>query len=326
MRHGMTREALLTESGIAAESLENALIEVEASQELRVIRNLQEGCSHVPGIGLEVGLQCHATAFDELGYAFISGETLRDTFNLALRFRSLLFFFVEMSTVRSGDRFKLRFDDSGVPADVRQFLLERDMTATCMILRDIFPSNPPPLLEVNLTCASPPYAEQFECIAGIAPRFEQEENSVAMPASFLDARPTQANSVTVRMCVALCEMRLEQRNTRPGTATRVRAHLFASGGAFADMEQIATELDMTSRTLRRHLQEEGTSFRTVLDEVREVMADELFSRTDMTVEEVADRLGFSESSSFISAFKRWKGVSPRKFHRVGRLSGRREQG
>ena len=67
--------------------------------------------------------------------------------------------------------------------------------------------------------------------------------------------------------------------------------------------------------LRRRLEEEGTSFRALLDEVRETHAEELLTRGAVPVEDVAFRLGYAEASSFIHAFKRWKGVTPTAFLR-----------
>jgi AraC-like DNA-binding protein len=73
-------------------------------------------------------------------------------------------------------------------------------------------------------------------------------------------------------------------------------------------EQIADELGVDVRTLRRHLVAEGTSFQELRDEVREQLGD-----LGLSVTEVARRLGYAETSAFSHAFKRWRGVSPRTF-------------
>lgn len=70
---------------------------------------------------------------------------------------------------------------------------------------------------------------------------------------------------------------------------------------------------MTERTLRRRLADEGTSFRDLLAEVRQTMAEELLSSTGLSVSEVAARLGYSSPSAFIHAFQKWHGCSPRQF-------------
>ena len=74
------------------------------------------------------------------------------------------------------------------------------------------------------------------------------------------------------------------------------------------MEGLSAELGMAPRTLRRHLAAEGTSFRKLVDGVRQALAEEMLAHR-MTVDEIAERLGYSEASSFVHAFKRWKGTS-----------------
>ena len=73
---------------------------------------------------------------------------------------------------------------------------------------------------------------------------------------------------------------------------------------------------MAPRSLHRHLAAEGTSFRQLLDEVREVLSEEMLAHR-MTIDEVAERLGYAEASSFVHAFKRWKGMSPRIYRQRG---------
>ena len=69
------------------------------------------------------------------------------------------------------------------------------------------------------------------------------------------------------------------------------------------------------RTLRRQLADEGVSFRTIVLQTNEQLAEELLKR-GLTVEQVADRIGYSEASSFVHAFTRWKGVAPRRWARL----------
>jgi AraC-like DNA-binding protein len=81
------------------------------------------------------------------------------------------------------------------------------------------------------------------------------------------------------------------------------------------MPEVARQLGVSTRTLRRRLDEEVTSFRALLDEVREALADELLTRGAVPVEDVAVRLGYAEAASFVHAFRRWKGVTPTAFLR-----------
>jgi AraC-like DNA-binding protein len=67
---------------------------------------------------------------------------------------------------------------------------------------------------------------------------------------------------------------------------------------------------VTARTLRRRLDDEGTSYRELVEEVRQTLAQELLKTAGMKMEEVAERLGYSDATSFAHAFRRWKGRSP----------------
>lgn len=76
--------------------------------------------------------------------------------------------------------------------------------------------------------------------------------------------------------------------------------------------QVAAELAMSSRTLQRRLQDEGTSFRALADDLRTQRARELLAG-GANAAEVAARLGFSDPTAFRRAFKRSTGETPRTF-------------
>jgi AraC-like DNA-binding protein len=75
---------------------------------------------------------------------------------------------------------------------------------------------------------------------------------------------------------------------------------------------------MHPRALRRRLETEGTSYRDVLAEVRMRLAIEYLRRTQMTHEEIASRLGYSDAANFRHAFLRWTGKSPSEFRSIAR--------
>ena len=70
---------------------------------------------------------------------------------------------------------------------------------------------------------------------------------------------------------------------------------------------------MSERTLRRRLADAGTGYQALLDEVRQALAEEMLDTGVLSVEDVAQRLGYAEASSFIHAFKRWRGMTPSQY-------------
>jgi AraC-like DNA-binding protein len=82
-----------------------------------------------------------------------------------------------------------------------------------------------------------------------------------------------------------------------------------------DQSSIAQALAVTERTLQRRLQDEGTTFAALLDEVRRDLGRMYLSDPKLAIFEVAFLLGYSEPSAFNRAFRRWTGESPSEFRR-----------
>jgi len=75
-------------------------------------------------------------------------------------------------------------------------------------------------------------------------------------------------------------------------------------------EVVAQTLHLSQRTLQRRLQEEGTSFQTLLDDTRRELAEQYLAQPSMTLLEIAYLLGFADPSNFFRAFRRWFDATP----------------
>ena len=85
------------------------------------------------------------------------------------------------------------------------------------------------------------------------------------------------------------------------------------GGNFPEFSSIANTLNLTTATLRRRLRAEGSSYQQLKDDIRRDTAIHHLGRGQLTMEQVAENVGFSEPTSFFRAFKRWTGVTPRAY-------------
>ncbi|MFC7618227.1 helix-turn-helix transcriptional regulator [Actinokineospora soli] len=82
------------------------------------------------------------------------------------------------------------------------------------------------------------------------------------------------------------------------------------------IEEVAEHLHLSSRTLRRKLADEGHTFRGLVDEVRRTLAEDLLTAGDLSVEQIAHRLGYNATPAFTAAFTRWTTMSPRAYRRA----------
>ncbi|WP_183094443.1 AraC family transcriptional regulator [Nocardioides stalactiti] len=101
----------------------------------------------------------------------------------------------------------------------------------------------------------------------------------------------------------------------PQMAPRVRQLMLGDppGGSWLSAQAVARRLCISEQTLRRRLQVEGTSFRSIVEEVRREAAMASLARGEESIAALALRLGYSEASAFTRAFHRWTGATPGAF-------------
>lgn len=309
---GMTMDAVLAGSGVAAETLADPRCEVTARQEFQIMRNLLQHCGDEPGLGAVAGREYHITTYGAWGLALISSPTLRDTIEIALRYVDLAFAFTQLRFEEADGEARLYIEDGAIPAEIRVFLVERTMSGLETIGQDLFASGIP-VIRVTFRHPAPADTSVYREVFGVEPVFGAEVNSAVFDAALLDLPLPQANEWALRAYDELCRELLQHRRARTGVAGTVRDLLARHSGAIPDQATVAAELHLSPRTLFRRLAEEGTSFRALVDEVRETLAEELLCTAGMTTEQVSARLGYSEPACFVRAFKRWKGIAPQAF-------------
>jgi AraC-like DNA-binding protein len=307
--HGASLETCLAGTGIDAAMIERVDAEITAEQELRLIRNVVTALPDATGLALQVGQHYRLTDFGIWGYALLSSRSLRDALQLALRFLDLSYVFGELAFEDHGDEIHLRFDYEMIPADIRQFLIERDVAAIAAVHQQARPSARS-LRRLQFSFPRPAHANQLQILTGIVPQYDAAATVAVLDANVLDEPLSQANTATRKMCEAACAELLAKRKARAGVSAKVRDIMLRRPGAVPDMEAVAEELCITARTLRRHLAGEGSSFRILREEVLLMLAEELLVTAGMKMDQVAERLGYSDSIAFNHAFKRWKGVAP----------------
>jgi AraC-like DNA-binding protein len=310
--HGVPAAACLKGTGLHTTDLTRADAEVQADQELAVITNLVHALPDVPGLGLQAGTRYHLTTHGIWGLALISSPDLRRAINFGLRYLDLTFAFNRIRLEERSHEALMILDDRSIPRDIRRFLIEREGASIMTLQREMF-STAIPLIRVEANYPEPPYPDLYVRVFGVRPRFGAQANVAAFDAALLDLPLPQSNELTARMSEDQCQALLERRTTRTGIARQVREQLIPASGAIPTMGHVARALRVSPRTLRRQLAREGTSFRSLLDEVRMAFAEEFLSNRAMTIEEIAARLGYSEAASFTRAFARWRGVPPGKF-------------
>lgn len=309
---GLPIDACLAGTGLTWQLLADPGAEIDAEQELGLIRNLVGALGHIPGIGLKAGLRYHLNTYGIWGFALLSSPNFRSAADLGLRYLDLTYAFHGMRLEESGAEARLILDDRAIPEELRGFILERDVAAVLNVQRDLTTAALP-LQSVSLRIPPPVDLQPYRELFGLIPTFDAAENRISFDRRLFDLALPGCNPQVAQLCEEQCKALLSKRRVRTGLAGRIRDRLLARPGQLPDMEAVAGELHLSSRTLRRRLEEQGTSFRLLQDEVRQALAEELLGAGGIRLEEIAERLGYGELSNFIHAFKRWKGLTPRQY-------------
>lgn len=313
---GLATNKLLARTELSLAQLANPNVELSAAQELCVVGNLLRMLKSPAGLGLQVGLRYHFSTYGMWGYGLISSATVGDAIALALRFIPLTYAFTVIAFHEEDDLCVLNFGEPEVESDVKRFLVERDMAAAAVLLHEMA-GNDFSLsrftLRANLEKPAK-VASGFDRIFGTQPEFGAKLNSLAFKRTYLSRPLPQANPITASMCEQMCNQLLERRRSRLGTATMIKQYLSAMpDGTSTGLATLAQVTNTSQRTLKRRLKDEGTSFSALLAEFRGALAKEMMKDDSLTLRDIAERLGFSDLSSFSQAFKRWYGVAPSAF-------------
>jgi AraC-like DNA-binding protein len=163
---------------------------------------------------------------------------------------------------------------------------------------------------IHVTFEAPESDPVYSRVFGSQVVFRQSANRFVYDAAWLNGSPRFGNEITYGSVLTLCDDLEDRLRNRVGLTGKARAFLLANLGRHASLEDVAAHLGAPVRTLRRKLREEDTSFRELFDQLRAEVATRYLRDTEMTMDDIAEALGFSDAANFRHAFHRWNRVSP----------------
>jgi len=148
---------------------------------------------------------------------------------------------------------------------------------------------------------------------GIAFLYSQPFNELRMPLALVTEPLPLANEELFEAALVECQSELVKIKSMDDVVFMVRLQIRESQGRMPSVEQLAETLGLSSRTLKRRLNNAGTTFQKIKDSERFSTAVHLLAHTSRSVEDIADTLGYSDGSNFNKAFKGWVAMSPREY-------------
>jgi len=302
-------DALIAAAGIDAALLEDVTARIDEAQYDR-LHELALDATDDPALGLHLAERGRLGAFHLIGFLAEHCRTIRDALGVLSRYRRLLSDAPPPVLAEEGDAAILTLHFVEGSARGNRLRAEFGVTAVVRIGQATLGLTEAPL-RVEFCHHAPPYADEYTRILQCPVEFGRDAHRIHLRRAILDQPQIHANRDLFHLLESRAASDLASlESTRP-LSVRARAVIVEHyDGTRPAMEEVARRLGISERSLRRRLHDEGKSFADVVDDALAELARHLLHDPSLTIQEVADRLGFSEPSAFHRAFKRWTGLTP----------------
>jgi len=194
--------------------------------------------------------------------------------------------------------------------EIEPFLCEELFASSLMLCRGLLGPGFRPL-RLDLRYPAPAYADAYARTFGCEIRFGQPWNRVVIERAWMGFPMPVHNTLSAEQVLTLCRAQMPAAPAGSEAVTAVERLLRERLADSPRMRDVAAELYITERTLRRHLRAAGVSFQSLHDRVRSESAQAMLRDPRMDVASVGLAIGFKDPREFRRAFRRWTGTTPR---------------
>jgi len=307
-------DALLVQSGIspAIMTQENERISGGQLQQLLALLIAE---INDPLFGLKSGELVQTGSYSVLGYITMTCATFAEVLEYVQPYEKLVGDMGVTSMVKNHDEIQVHWHCAYPMSVVREQMIDNIFASWVLYSRwlsglDLHPKC------VHLQRQQPSQTEvlYYEKVFACPVLFAQAENCVVFPISYLAISLRQPDNFLRKTLEqhALQQMSvLEKSQSLSVQVKDIIRFLLAKGITRKDM--VASQLNMSEKTLQRKLQLETTSYQKLLDEARLQLAQEYLCNTNLSFDSIAMQLGFAEVRSFFRRFKLWTGQTPSEY-------------
>lgn len=293
---------------------EEALAEPNGRLAIPVVEKLVQracGLTGEPGLGFYLGLKMRISAHGSLGFAAMTSGTVGEAIEVAVRFAPTRTNALALQLHVDGPTASLVLDERASLGTAREAIVFALLTGIAQLGETLTGRK----LEGSADFAfpEPDYVRRFEPFLPGPVRFGQPSHRLVFAADVLEWPMVLHDPAARRLAREQCERELDALGEHGQLVGRVRTLLPRGDRGFRSLDEVAKVIHVSPRTLKRQLAARGTSYSSLLDELRRERATMLVRAGELTVDEVAFRLGYSDAANFIRAFRRWTGMTPKAF-------------
>lgn len=271
-------------------------------------------------LGFELGKLLSVSTHSVVGFGMLSSATLDDALRFVARYFRLVMPSFKLRYTGSADGGEMLFTPvAAMSRTCLEFHLEVIAVAALRDIEDLTSGLRPPC-RLTLSIPQPPHFRRYAELRGVTCRFDAEtgpgpfvrlefsQNLRALPLLLSDPNALQ---VAEQRCRALVRQVTEVRQLSEWIVMTIRD----MGDGMPALEEMATMLNLSTRTLNRYLEREGTCYRELAGNVQFELACERLSSRTQSITDIGYSLGFRDSANFTRAFRSKAGCSPSEYRR-----------
>ena len=305
---GHPAHTLLAAAGLPPEALDPQGPWVPEERLGQLMRAAQQVTGN-PAYGMLVSTSLALTRYGPQAMLIIQAPTMRHAVRDTRHFAPMLLEQSELDVREQGAEAWLSLRPLGTTLAGTRFRTEWLMCLSVQLARRAG-AREADLLEVRFAYPRPAYVAQYEAMFGPRLHFDAAESGVYFPGALLDAPLPGHDRMVYESLRLQVECALAQRLNRVDVVQTLRGRIMAALPRLMAVDEAAQTMEMSGRTLRRHLSARGLGYGELVQQCQRELAERLLREGRVPLKQIADETGFSSPSCFHRAFRRWHGTTP----------------
>ncbi|WP_410210703.1 AraC family transcriptional regulator [Aquirhabdus sp.] len=309
-RWDISAEELLDGSGIKPEQLHDVFWYVDFKTFSELFKRAVI-LTNEPGLGFHIGKQMKVSCHGLIGFAAMIAKDVREALEIAQQFINLQSSAYSLRLEVEGDLAYYYVNEVYPDYSLGEVGTIAILLGFVMMGEAITGHHLEGSGDVMFKC--PDYFDRFQQLLPGTIRFDQPYTRIVFPAAYLELPLIMADPLTARLAREQCKRELNALMKDTSFSRLVSELVYDEALGFCTIEEVADKLHLSTRTLQRQLAQENQSFSTLIDELRQRKATAMVKKREFSLELIAEKLGYTDTTNFIRAFKRWTGKTPKKY-------------
>lgn len=316
-KKGIVANQLLNGAGIAPHLLQAPFWYID----FNIFNDLLVKAAHLtnePALSLKLAQEMKISCYGSVGVAAYSSENLGDALQILEKYIGLYCSVFKPKLKVTENKAYLYFHQPSpevqLNAPALLFLIFGFVTISQSLVEQQI------IFDLEFSHNKPDFYQAIKNENFIQCHFNCQSDGISFNKALLNLPLKSADQLTARLALAQCEKdikkHISKRSRNESMSLKVKSILYDEVAGFLSLEQVATQLIISERSLQRQLANEQTTFQMLVAEVKCEQAERLLKQQTLSIKEIAYRLGYAEVSHFSRAFKNWTHISPKLYRDV----------